>query len=88
MSSDLLERAQDHEQEPGIAFGDFAGMPFHGGPLVAVASPRGADGQCGREPARERQVDAGREEGVDEAARVAGDAHVGTRVRRGAVGPI
>lgn len=86
--ADLFERAQHHEQEACVAFGDFRGVPFGGCGVVAVTAARGANCRCGGEAAGERQVHPGGEEGVDEAPCIASNAEMWARVGAGAVRPV
>ena len=88
LSSDLLERAQDNQQEPCIAFRYFIRMPIQSGILIAVLLDGSADCRCRREGTGERQVDPRREIRVDKAAGVADDAGVWARVAGRTVRPI
>ena len=85
---DLLEGAEDDEEEPSVSFRNLARVPLGSGGLVAVASS-GCTNRCsGGKTTGESQMDTGGEERVDEATGVPSHADMRAGISTGAIGPV
>lgn len=86
--SDLLEGAEDDEQETSVPFGNLVRVPLGSGRLVAVPSSGGTNCCSSGETTRKGQVNTGREKRVDEATGVTSQADVWAGISTSAVGPV